>query len=68
MKLKEFLDKLNTMVKEDPKILNLDVIYSSNDEGNSYEPVYFAPSKGNYSEDGEYNTDTYLKINAICIN
>jgi len=40
MKLREFLDQLNNLVKETPEALEYDVIYASDDEGNSYHNIY----------------------------
>lgn len=52
MKLKEFIENLSKMVKENPSTLDLDVVYSSDDEGNSYQKVGCGPSLGMLS-DGE---------------
>ncbi len=40
MKLRDFLSELNNLAKENPKALDYDVIYSSDDEGNSYHSIY----------------------------
>lgn len=80
MKLKEFLENIQRMVKEDPSLLELDVITSKDAEGNGYEEVYYSPSTGVYdSEEWEFvPSDSedfeeewgYTKedINTICIN
>lgn len=75
MTLKKYLQLLNKFVKENPDALQLQVLASTDDEGNHYVPVKFFPSKGNY--DGY----TYWPIskeskslgiernaNAVCIN
>lgn len=43
MKLKEYLEKLGSMVKEFPSSLEMEVIYSRDDEGNSYHNVINVP-------------------------
>lgn len=39
MKFKEYLEELNKLAEENPESLNMDVIYASDDEGNSYHTV-----------------------------
>lgn len=48
MKLKEWLDKLNKLVESDPGILEVEVIYAKDEEGNSFEVVQYTPSIGFY--------------------
>ena len=75
MKFKEYLDNLNKYAKENPDSLNYDVITSVDDEGNGYNLVHYAPSKGIFedrefiSEDGleDYNRDK-VDLNSICVN
>lgn len=67
MKLKEYLDHLNNLVKENPKILDFDVVYSSDDEGNYYGMVHYAPSVGEYDFEEPFNSESDSP-NAICIN
>lgn len=75
MKLKEFLDDLNEKVKLDPKLLELEVVASSDDEGNWYNSVYFTASTGNF-DNGEFVPESDFKdcgfkksdLNAICVN
>lgn len=64
MKLKEYLKYLNDIVKKYP---NLDVIYSSDDEGNSFSKVYYIPAVGYYDKHGEFHVDSE-KNNAVCLN
>lgn len=84
MTFKEYVDKLNTFIKENPDVENLTIIYSSDDEGNSYQEVgdWDGFPIGHHS--GEYRGDFISKnndpewweeceytdedINAICIN
>jgi len=75
MKFKEYLDNLNKYAKENPDSLNYDVITSVDDEGNGYNLVHYAPSKGIFEdrefipEDGleDYNRDK-VDLNSICVN
>ena len=81
MKLRQFLDQLNNLVKEHPEYLDLDVITSKDAEGNGFEEVYYEPSVGVFddsndsqfcsreSEDFEEEYGyTDQDINAICVN
>ena len=68
MKLKEFIESLNEIVKENPNSLEMEVICSADDEGNHFNRVYYSPTIGRYNSDGEFESDTILKPNAICIN
>ena len=75
MKFKEYLDNLKKYAKENPDSLNYDVITSVDDEGNGYNLVHYAPSKGIFEdrefipEDGleDYNRDK-VDLNSICVN
>lgn len=68
MTLKEYLDSLNYLVKENPKVLDFEVISSIDDEGKGYNPVIYSPTLGTF-EDGEFeDTKDIKKQNSICIN
>lgn len=43
MKLKEYYEYLSNIINEHPNSLELEVIYSSDYEGNSYQRVYNNP-------------------------
>lgn len=71
MKLKEFLKNIEEMVKQDKSLLELDVIYSKDDEGNGFQEVGMEPSLGNFDGEDFYqnaNEESDFEINAICIN
>ena len=79
MKLKQYLENLNDLVKEDPTALNMEVVAAIDDEGNGYNAIHYSPSLGVYNdEDREFssdkedweecNEDEEFKPNAICIN
>lgn len=74
MKLKEYLENLQELVKTNPETLEMDVVYSKDAEGNGFDKIYDGPSIGVYhdrefipldSEDYEYKK---TEIRAICIN
>ena len=68
MILRKYLDALNEMVKENEKLLDMDVIYSSDDEGNCYRPVTFFPLGGHFEMCEFDNSVEEEDINAVCIN
>lgn len=51
MKLKEYRDKLNKLVKQGHG--DKDVYYSCDDEGNSYQPVFYSPCVRKLDENNE---------------
>lgn len=73
MKLSEYIKNLESILKENG---DLEVIYASDDEGNSYDKIYFTPSVGHYnSEEKEYFQEgesmeemELTEINAVCVN
>jgi len=75
MKLKEYLEKLNALVKEDPKILDFEMVTSADDSGNGFWKVYNEASKG-VLEDGDFiDKDSFEDYgyedgdeNIICLN
>lgn len=72
MKLRQFLEQLAVYAKNSPEMLDKDVVFSADDEGNSYGPVIFSPTKGFYSDetgfcDHEHLPDDEVN-NATCIN
>lgn len=78
MTLKEFIRRIQEMADANPEILDYTVIYSSDDEDNSFQEVWCNASVG-YYEDGEFvqleNSEdfedrelTKEDVNAICIN
>lgn len=75
MTLRLFLSNVNAFVKVNPDALDMQVVASSDDEGNSFNPVYYSPCKGTF-EDREFKDHTEYKhyaseddkIKAVCIN
>jgi len=66
MKLKEYIEQLQKFAEMNPETLDMDVIYSRDDEGNGFQQVHYAPSKGFY-EDMEFEEGDE-DVNAVCIN
>ncbi|AWY10331.1 hypothetical protein HYQ09_gp100 [Acinetobacter phage vB_AbaM_Konradin] len=44
MNLKQYLNHLNRLVKNDPELLNCKIVSASDDEGNVVKEVHFRPS------------------------
>jgi hypothetical protein len=70
MKLKEYLNALNELLEKNPQAGDFLVIHSSDDEGNSFQSVYFKPTlmsvknlKKSYLE-----IDDSGEPNVVCIN
>jgi hypothetical protein len=76
MTLKQYIENLNEFVEKNPEALEFEVIYSEDDEGNGYNRIAYAPSKGVLDEDGEFWSETNLSegefefsdMNVVCIN
>ncbi len=73
--LKEFKENLDQLIKQYPEILNMRVIVSSDEEGNNYNDIFYTPTIGKYTEDGQFEADTdelmrgtIKDCNAVCIN
>ena len=66
MKLREYIEQLQNFAEANPETLDMDVIYSRDDEGNGFQEVHYAPSKGTY-EDMEIE-ESDEDVNAVCIN
>ena len=78
MKLKDWLKDLNSMIAVNPEILEYELIYSSDDEGNSFHKVISEPTLVQLEDvdkyyielvgfDGDETINT-KDCNAICIN
>jgi len=69
MLLTEYIENLQNMLTEHG---DLEVVYSSDDEGNDFNKIYCGPSVGHYHNREFYepnNEDEFdYDINAICIN
>lgn len=58
MTLQQYIDNLNKLASKSKAILDLEVIYSVDDEGNHFQPVLFMPQLMK-QDDGQYK---------LCIN
>ena len=67
MKFKEYVENLNKLLNERPETAELDVVTSSDDEGNSYNLVHYTPTVGHFDDDDREFTEE-LEINAVCVN
>ena len=72
MKLKEYIENLNSLTKDTPGALEMEVVSSSDDEGNSFQKVGYGPSLGKFEGDyyGDFTSDIEEGdvLNAVCIN
>ena len=75
MILKEFIKNLNEFVKENPETLEMQVITSKDDEGNSFDLIHYTPCKGIYENSDFISFELYddyerddSETNAVCVN
>jgi hypothetical protein len=75
MTLKEYIENLNEFAKLNPEMMDMQVITSSDDEGNGYNLVHYSPSKGIYEDGGFIPSSNYEdderdenETNAVCVN
>ena len=66
MKLKDYIAGLVQYAEKNPEAMELEVVYSQDDEGNGHSRVYHTGAIGRY-ENGEFETDAMYN-NAVCIN
>lgn len=74
MKVKDLLKALNKVTKDNPNAKNFEIIYASDDEGNSYHRIHNTPTLMQVEDVKEY----YLEViedevkndenTVICIN
>ena len=70
--------KVSVLIKNLQKLKkqygDIEVITSSDDEGNSYSPIHYAATPGNFDDDYNFitqdmvNPDEQISVNAICVN
>ena len=75
MKLKDYLDDMNALIKEHPEALEFDIVYAADDEGNDFQNVRNVACVGLYQSreftpatDFELNDMTGSVPNAVCLN
>lgn len=64
MTLQEYISQLIQKGRETKGNMELEVVYSSDDEGNCFSPVQFAPTVGKFNN-GNFDVG---EANSICIN
>jgi hypothetical protein len=70
MTLKEYKAALDEIIEANPKALDMQVIYSTDTEGNYFDTVDWPPTIGVY-EDHEFDEQAYgidLGSNAVLVN
>ncbi len=67
MNLKEYANKINKLAKKCP---NIKVVYSSDEEGNSFSEVFFAPTLGIFNGESfdSLENSSENEPNAVCVN
>jgi hypothetical protein len=71
MKFGEYLENLTELLQEHPELIDADVIFAADDEGNDYGIVNWIPSVGYFDkQEREFYTedDDISTINAVLIN
>ena len=74
MKLGEYLENLAELLQEHPELIDAEVVYSIDDEGNDYDSVNWNPAAGNFDKRSRefisehYIEDEEMSINAVLIN
>lgn len=66
MKLQEYVDNLNQLLKDRPETATLDVVTSCDDEGNGYNLVHYTPTVGHLDKDRDFSEEK--EVNAVCVN
>ena len=67
MTLKEYHEKLTTLIKKHPDAADLKVVTSSDDEGNHFTPVIYEPALGYHDDNGDFDASS-KSPNAVCLN
>lgn len=63
MKLRQYLKELNELVKQYPEFLDLECVYSSDDEGNGYKKVNFTGSPMQFEDMDEWELELVATYN-----
>ena len=65
MKLSEYIDKLNKILK---LYGDITCVYAKDSEGNGFDEVYYDPSVGEYDDREFTSSDGETPINSVCVN
>jgi hypothetical protein len=74
MKLGEYLENFQELVRDQPELIDAEVVYSIDDEGNDYGVVNWNPSAGHFDKRARefisehHIEDEEMPINAVLIN
>ena len=69
MTLRKHIKRLQTIAKQHPKALDMPLIFASDEEGNSFDFVYYHADFMHYDADeGIADMSGEKEVNAICIN
>ena len=65
-----YIGLINKLYKDNPDLKEVQVITAGDDEGNSFHPVIYSPSKGTIDEENQFieYKQNNKAVNAICLN
>lgn len=66
--LKQVVARMQALIKKDPKLADMPVVYAIDEEGNAFNDVFFDATPGHRGEDEMFTTDDGEEINCVCIN
>lgn len=66
MKFGDYVKFINEMVRKNPEVMEYNVVYSIDDEGNEFKEVYFTPTIGRITQDG-FDSDSG-PFDSVCVN
>lgn len=65
--LKTYVEWITKVLQENPELGEVQVITASDDESNSFHGVYYKPTKGWLTADGDFTSSEH-PVNAVCLN
>lgn len=68
MKLSDYVKNLQELIAKNPELMDCEVIYSSDDEGNDYHEVHYGATPMIFENGEAQNASPEQKPNAVCIN
>ena len=66
--LRQHIAHLIILADTHPQALDLEIITSTDDEGNFYNKVYYQPTLGHFDTNEFYPIKSKKDINAVCLN
>ena len=67
MTVREYIEALVVLVKENPKALDMQAVTASDDKGSGFVVVHYAPLIGEY-KNRQFNSQAIENANAVCFN